>query len=68
MPHNTVKYKDNTMYKQLKKNFGSMLEASKQLGFCEKTIWLWIAGNSITDSAKRRIRIAGYSPVTFKKK
>ena len=66
MPYNSIIYKDNAIYATLKKEFGTILKASEKLGFHERTMWTWIENNRIPESAKRRIKVAGYTRLTKK--
>jgi len=68
MPNHSNKYADNKIYKSLKEQFGCIRVASEKLGFCQKTMWLIIGGKPMSNAVIKRIKCAGYSPVTFKKK
>jgi len=68
MPAPATKNKDNVIYIALKKQFGSVDQAARTLGFCVKTLRNLVDGRPMTESLKKRIVAAGYSPDTFKKK
>lgn len=64
MPRESTVHKNNPIYIQLKKDFGSVLAASKQLGFSTRMMWHIVQGRPITEATRKRLKAARYSKLT----
>lgn len=58
--------KNNSTYKLIIFEFGSISHAGRKLGLTRKSIYDFIEAGKISARAKNKIMASGYDPVTFK--